>query len=49
MMSMRGTARRARSLIAVDLRAFGWDRALIATLRHSTLPWIEEWAPSIAI
>jgi len=48
-MSMRGTVRRARSAIAVDLRAFGWDRALIATLRHSTLPWIDGFAPEISI
>ncbi|MEA2336281.1 MAG: hypothetical protein QOE82_288, partial [Thermoanaerobaculia bacterium] len=46
---MRGTVRRARSEIAVDLRVFGWDRALIATLRHSTLPWFDGFAESIAI
>src|SRR5438270_3554563 len=43
-MSMRGTVRRARAAIAVDLRAFGWDRALVATLRHSTLPWFDGFA-----
>jgi DNA-binding NtrC family response regulator len=48
-MPMRGTVRRARSAIAVDLRAFGWDRATIATLRHSTLPWIDGFAPSISL
>src|SRR4051812_5689470 len=48
-MSMRGTVRRARSAIAIDLRAFGWDRAIIATLRHSTLPWIDGCAPSISL
>src|SRR3954470_767267 len=48
-MSMRGTVRRARSAIAVDLRAFGWDRTLIATLRHSTLPWFDGFAPEISL
>src|SRR3954451_2185225 len=48
-MSMRGTARRARSAIAVDLRAFGWDRALVATLRHSTLPWFDGFAAEISL
>jgi DNA-binding NtrC family response regulator len=28
----------------VDARAFGWDRALVATLRHSSLPWDEALA-----
>ena len=46
---MRGSARRARPAIEIDLRAFGWDRALIATLRHSTLPWFDECAPSISL
>ena len=46
---MRGTVRRARSTIAVDLRVFGWDRAFIATLRHSTLPWVDGFAPKISI
>jgi DNA-binding NtrC family response regulator len=46
---MRGTVRRARSAIAVDLRAFGWDRALIATLRHSTLPWFDGFATEISL
>src|SRR5437016_4507924 len=40
-MSMRGATRRARPQATADLRQFGWNRALIATLRHSTLPWIE--------
>src|SRR5438270_13261327 len=48
-MSMRGTVRRARAAIAVDLRAFGWDRALVATLRHSTLPWFDAFAPEISL
>lgn len=46
---MRGTARRARSAITIDLRDFGWDRALIATLRHSTLPWSDSCLPVISI
>src|SRR5581483_9488058 len=35
-MVMRGSARRA---ITVDLQSFGWDRAVVSVLRHSTLPW----------
>jgi len=46
---MRGTVRRARPAIAVDLRAFGWDRALVATLRHSTLPWFDGFATDISL
>ncbi|HEV7572645.1 MAG TPA: sigma 54-interacting transcriptional regulator [Thermoanaerobaculia bacterium] len=46
---MRGTVRRARPAVAVDLRAFGWDRALIATLRHSTLPWFDGFAADISL
>src|SRR5229473_2755703 len=49
MMPMRGSARRAQPSIAIDLGVFGWDRALIATLRHSTLPWIDSCAPSISL
>ncbi len=37
-MSMRGSARRA---IVVDIAKFGWDRAIVSVLRHSTLPWQE--------
>jgi DNA-binding NtrC family response regulator len=40
-MSMRGASRRPRQRASVDLRLFGWDRALIATLRHPTLPFRE--------
>src|SRR5437764_14580842 len=40
-MPMRGAARRARPQASVELRQFGWDRALVATLRHSTLPFSE--------
>lgn len=46
---MRGPARRARSAVAIDLRELGWDRALIATLRHSTLPWLDECVPAISL
>jgi DNA-binding NtrC family response regulator len=38
---MRGSVRRARLLSKLDPRCFGWDRALVATLRHPTLPWDE--------
>ena len=41
---MRGTARRA---VVVNVPAFGWDRAVVAMLRHSTLPWHEEFAREI--
>src|ERR1041385_8273977 len=27
----------------IDLRQFAWDRALVATLRHSTLPFAESF------
>jgi DNA-binding NtrC family response regulator len=37
-MSMRGSSRDA---VVVSPRDFRWDRALIATLHHSTLPWNE--------
>ena len=46
---MRGTARRARPQTTVDLRRFGWDRALIATLRHPTLAWFDGVAPTIEL
>jgi DNA-binding NtrC family response regulator len=34
--------RRTKNLAKVSPRAFAWDRALIATLRHSTLPFDAE-------
>ena len=43
---MRGESRRARPKASVDLRHFGWDRALVATLRHPTLPWTEALDPA---
>jgi DNA-binding NtrC family response regulator len=46
---MRGTVRRARPAAAVNLRAFGWDRAFVATLRHSTLPWFDRFAAEISL
>jgi len=46
---MRGTARRTRSAITIDLREFGWDRALIATMRHSTLPWLDGCVPVVSL
>src|SRR5258706_3434249 len=48
-MSMRGSGRRSRPAIEIDLGAFGWDRAIISTLRHSTLPWIDGCTPSISL
>jgi len=44
-MVMRGAVRRREATI-VSPAAFGWDRATIATLRHTTLPWAEEHAAS---
>jgi DNA-binding NtrC family response regulator len=41
-MSMRGAARRRSESQEVSLRAFQWDRALLATLRHSTIPRHQE-------
>src|SRR5216117_3996637 len=40
-MPMRGATRRVRPQASVELRQFGWDRAVVATLRHPTLPWSE--------
>ena len=36
-MTMRGSSRRRREAAVVTARAFGWDRALLATLRHPSL------------
>src|SRR5579859_4994685 len=36
-MAMRGPGPRARSPVTIDVRTFGWERAVLATLRHSTL------------
>ncbi len=46
---MRGSARRVRPAIEIDLGAFGWDRVIVATLRHSTLPWVDGVASSISL
>ena len=46
---MRGASRRARPQASVDLRQFGWDRALVATLRHPTLPWHDGFAATITL
>ncbi len=45
-MTMRGSARRA---IQVDVTKFGWDRSAVVTLRHSTLPWYDEFALEISL
>ena len=42
-MSMRGSGGRGRGASA-PARSFGWDHAVVATLRHSTLPWNEPLA-----
>jgi DNA-binding NtrC family response regulator len=48
-MAMRGRPLRARSPITIDVRTFGWDRALVATLRHPTLPWFDEVARELNV
>ncbi len=40
-MTMRGGSRRRSDALVVDVRAFAWDRALTATLRHCSLPFGE--------
>jgi DNA-binding NtrC family response regulator/tetratricopeptide (TPR) repeat protein len=40
---MRGVSRRPGDAIEVSPRAFAWPRAVVATLRHSTLPWSERF------
>jgi DNA-binding NtrC family response regulator len=42
-MKMRGGS---RSQVRLDPRAFGWDRAVVATLQHCSLPWDESLALS---
>ena len=37
-------SRRGRETTIVSPAAFAWDRALVATIRHSTLPWNEPLA-----
>src|SRR5690242_2274820 len=39
-MGMRGSGGRGRPA-SVPAGSFGWDRAVVATLRHATLPWNE--------
>jgi DNA-binding NtrC family response regulator len=43
-MNMRGNQRRGSAASAIATAGFGWDRALIATLRHATLAWDETLA-----
>src|SRR3954453_22085528 len=47
-MSMRRTAR-SRGPLEASLRTFGWERAATATLRHSTLPWLDGFAPEVTV
>jgi DNA-binding NtrC family response regulator/tetratricopeptide (TPR) repeat protein len=47
-MGMRRVAR-GRAALEVSLRTFGWERAAVAALRHSTMPWMEGFAPEIAL
>ena len=49
-MAMRGSGPRARSTVTVDVRTFGWDRAVLATLRHCTLTFEQvEATPLVAL
>ncbi|MEO8378938.1 MAG: sigma 54-interacting transcriptional regulator [Acidobacteriota bacterium] len=41
---MRGGRARGGPAAPVEARSFGWDHALIATLRHCSLPWDEDVA-----
>ena len=43
-MSMRSGPRRGRAAVEVRLGSFAWDRALLATLRHVSLPFGESVA-----
>jgi len=40
-MTMRGSVRRAGAAIEILPARFGWERHLVATLRHGSLPWGE--------
>ena len=47
-MSMR-RATRGRASLEASLRMFGCERAAVATLRHTTLPWLDGFAPELAL
>jgi DNA-binding NtrC family response regulator/tetratricopeptide (TPR) repeat protein len=40
-MTMRGSTRRGSTVSVVAASSFAWDNAVIATLRHASLPWDE--------
>jgi hypothetical protein len=44
---MRASSRRPAT--SLNLRAFGWDRFMIATIRHSTLPWFDGVSAEISL
>ncbi|HVT45908.1 MAG TPA: sigma 54-interacting transcriptional regulator [Thermoanaerobaculia bacterium] len=48
-MAMRRGNARKRSLARVALAEFGWEPAVIAALRHSTLPWTDEQQTEIEL
>ncbi|MGZ7032706.1 MAG: hypothetical protein ACXVIJ_12130, partial [Thermoanaerobaculia bacterium] len=48
-MSMRGASRRADPALTSSVRSFAWDPSLIATLRHSTLPWLDSFAETVDV
>jgi two-component system response regulator AtoC len=48
-MPTRSGSRRARAELEVQLRDFGWDRAVVATAHHSSLPWHDAFAPRVSI
>src|SRR5258708_2884157 len=47
-MAMRGAPRK-RDAVVVTLGDFAWDRSVVATLRHVTLPWNEGVASEITL
>ena len=46
---MRGATRRGSDPQRVPLRAFGWDAAHIATLRHCSLPWYDDFRAEVEV
>src|ERR1700686_3869809 len=48
-MAMRGRPVRPRSPLTIDVRAFGWDPALVSPLRHPTLPWFDGIASQLTL
>src|ERR1700682_3725153 len=47
-MSMRRVPR-GRASLGVSRRMFGWGRAAVSALRHTTLPWMDGFGPEIVV